>query len=97
MLRPNFEKWEQDSREMLRLATEAEHPRTRERCLALYMIGTGQHNATQWAQEIGRNSMTVQNWVNDYNEQGMAGVTYKHSGGPPPLFAQKWSNNSLKR
>ena len=89
MLRPNFEKWDQSAREMLRLATEADHPRTRERCLALYMIGTGQCNATQWSQEIGRNSMTVQNWVNEYNEQGMAGISYQHSGGAAPLFAQK--------
>lgn len=89
MLRPNFEKWDQDAREMLRLATEADHPRTRERCLALYMIGTGQSNATQWAQEIGRNSMTVQNWVNEYNEQGMAGISYQPSGGVAPLFVQK--------
>lgn len=92
MLRPNFEKWDQDSRGMLRLATGADHPRTRERCLALYMIGTGQSNATQWAKEIGRNSLTVQNWVKEYNDQGMAGVTYKHSGGPAPLFVQKWVN-----
>lgn len=92
MLRPNFEKWDQDSREMLQLSTGADHPRTRERCLALYMIGTGQSNASQWAKEIGRNSMTVQNWVKAYNEQGMAGITYKHRGGPAPLFARKWVN-----
>ena len=92
MLRPNFEKWGQSAREMLRLATEAEHARTRERCLALYMIGTGQSNATQWAQEVGRQSMTVQSWVKQYNDQGLAGIIYKHSGGPAPLFAQKLVN-----
>ena len=92
MLRPNFKRWGQSAREILRLATEAEHSRTRERCLALYMIGTGQSNATRWAQEIGRQSMTVQSWIKQYNDQGLAGTIYKHSGGPAPLIAQKLVN-----
>ena len=45
MLRPDFTKWDQNAEEMLRWSTEAEHPRTRERCLALYMIGTEQTSA----------------------------------------------------
>lgn len=92
MLRPNFEKWCQSAEEMLRLSTEAEHPRTRERCLALYMIGTKQTNATQWSQKIGRQDITVQGWVHRYNEQGISGIIYKHTGGPVPLFVQKSMN-----
>jgi hypothetical protein len=97
MLRPDFEKWGQSAEEMLRLATEAEHPRTRERCLALYMIGTKQTNATRWAKEIDRQNMTVQGWVRRYNEQGMTGIIYEHTGGPVPFFPRRSANNSLKR
>jgi hypothetical protein len=89
MLRPDFAKWDQNAEEMLRLSIEAEHARTRERCLALYMIGSGQTNATQWSQTIGRQNVTVQGWIHHYNEQGMAGIIYVHTGGPAPLFAQQ--------
>lgn len=92
MLRPDFAKWDQSAEEMLRLSTEAEHPRTRERCLALYMIGTQQSNATQWARAIKRQDMTVQRWVRAYNAAGMEGIRYRHTGGHPPLFAQKTRN-----
>lgn len=97
MLRPDFEKWGQSAEEMLRLSTEAAHPRTRERCLALYMIGTQQTNATRWSQEIGRQDITVQQWVRRYNESGMAGITYAHTGGPVPFFLKTSANESQKR
>ena len=97
MLRPNFNKWGQSAEEMLRLSTEADHSRTRERCLALYMIGTEQTNATRWAREIGRQNMTVQGWVHRYNEQGMAGIIYEHTGGPTPFLPKKSVNKSQKR
>lgn len=96
MLRPDFGKWGQSVEEMLRLSTEAEHARTRERCLALYMIGAHQANATQWAQRIKRQSMTVQRWVRRYNAGGMAAIEYEHTGGPTPLFAQRSASTSQK-
>lgn len=89
MIRPDFEKWQQSAAEMLRLTTEAEHERTRERCLALYMVGTKRTNATRWAEETGRQDVTVQNWVHAYNGQGMEGIIYEHTGGPHPFLAQK--------
>lgn len=89
MLRPDFEKWGQSAEEMLRLSTEAEHARTRERCLALYMIGTRQSNATQWSGKIGRQNVTVQRWIYGYNARGIEALIYAHTGGPVPLFAQQ--------
>ena len=89
MLRPDFAKWNQSAEEMRRLSIEAEHPRTRERCLALYMIGTKQRNATQWSQDIGRDHMTVHRWIHRYNEQGMAGITYRHTGGATPFLSRE--------
>jgi len=97
MIRPNFGKWNQASETVRRLSIEAEHQRSRERFQALYMIGSNQSNATQWATEIGRNPRTVMGWVHTYNEQGPEALYYKPSGGRSPLFAQKRSSASSRR
>jgi hypothetical protein len=89
MVRPDFAKWNQTAQDLLRLATEAEHARSRERYLALYMIGTEQSNATQWAQTIGRNDETVLGWVHQYNAQGPEGVAYRPSGGRTPFLPRQ--------
>jgi transposase len=89
MIRPDFAKWGQCPTEIRRLSIEAEHARSRERYQALYQIGSGQINATQWAKEIGRNQRTVLGWVHQYNETGPSGIKYQHSGGRHPLFAPK--------
>ncbi len=86
MIRPDFDKWGQSLTEIRQLGIEAEHARSRERYQALYMIGSGQSNATQWAKEIGRNQRTVLEWVHRYNEVGPSGLEYRHSGGRRPLF-----------
>lgn len=38
MIRPNFEKWQQNAAEIREKSIEAEHKRTRERFQAMYMI-----------------------------------------------------------
>ena len=81
MIRPDFEKWNQTADEAREMSLEAGHKRTRERWQALYMIGTGQTNASRWAQLINRCVQTVLAWVHSYNEQGPSGVTYQRSGG----------------
>lgn len=92
MVRPDFAKWDQTIETIRRLGLEAEHKRTRERFMALYMISTEQSNATRWAQETGRNPRTVMDWVHLYNYQGPTVLTFQHSGGRTPLFAQKKSS-----
>jgi transposase len=94
MIRPDFGKWDQDSEAVRRLSIEAEHARSRERFLALYMIGSGQRNATEWAKETGRGPRTVMEWVHKYNAEGPSALYYQHSGGRRPLFAQQKSNGS---
>ena len=94
MIRPDFDKWNQDNETMRRLGIEADHKRSRERFLALYMISTGQMNATQWAEETGRNPRTVMEWVHTYNAKGPAALCYQRSGGRTPLFVQKKSSRS---
>jgi len=97
VLRPDFAKWNQSAEEMRRLGVEAEHKRSRERFQALYQIGTGQSNATEWAQTTNRNERTVMNWVHVYNTQGPAAVQYRHSGGRPPFLAKRSGLRSWPR
>lgn len=81
MVRPDFEKWNQTAEDIRRLSITADHARSRERFQALYLIGTGQKNASQWATESKRQKQTVLKWVHRYNELGLASIEYHHSGG----------------
>ena len=94
MIRPDFTKWSQTPADILELSTHAAHARDRERYLALYMIGTGQTNATRWALEIGRQDDTVLSWVHRDNATGPEGVRWRHNGGRRPLFAKQPANRS---
>lgn len=81
MVRPDFQKWAQSIEEIRRLSVEAEHQRSRERFQALYIIGSSQNNASQWAEKIKRRPQTVLDWVHRYNRYGPTGIDYQHSGG----------------
>ena len=81
MVRPDFEKWNQSAEDIRQLSIEAEHQRSRERFQALYMIGSDQKNASQWAKQINRQKQTVLGWVHDYNENGPDSLCYEHTGG----------------
>ena len=50
------------------------------------MIASKQMNATEWAAEIGRQNVTVMNWVHKYNAEGPVALVYRRSGGRDPLF-----------
>lgn len=93
MVRPDFVKWGQDAETIRHLALTAA-PRTRERFLALYMIGTGRVNASQWAREIGRQPYMVLGRVHRYNTEGPASLYYRRTGGRRPLFVQKRRSKS---
>lgn len=84
MIQPDFQKWNQTAEDIRRLSIEAEHARSRERFQALYMIGAGQSNASQWAKKIGRCKQTVLSWLHQYNDLGPIGVAYEHTGGRQP-------------
>lgn len=88
MLRPDFDKWGQTAEDIRQLSIQAAHPRSRERFQALYMIGTGQTNATRWAKQIGRDDQTVMGWIHDYNAEGPDALLYRHTGGHPPFLAR---------
>jgi transposase len=88
MVRPDFEKWHQSAEEIRRLSIEADHPRSRERFQALYMIGTAQKNASQWAKQINRQKQTVLEWVHRYNDDGPDSLCYHHTGGRPTKLSE---------
>ena len=97
MVRPDFEKWHQTAEDIRRLSIEAEHPRSRERFQALYMIGTRQKKASQWAKEIKRQKQTVLGWVHDYNEDGPDSIPYQHTGGRQAKLNEVEKKRSSKR
>jgi len=88
MIRPDFEKWQQSAEDIRRLSIEAEHPRSRERFQALYMIGTAQKKASQWAKQIKRQKQTVLEWVHRYNNTGPDSLRYQQTGGRPAKLSE---------
>ena len=86
MLKVNCTLWGQ-SKELLREeALKAEHPRTRERLMALYEISEGK-NATQVGKETKRNAQTIRQWVHRYNQGGLGVLKYQRTGGREPILS----------
>jgi hypothetical protein len=96
MVRLEMQKWGQSLDDLRRLALQADHPRTRERFLALSLIADGTHNATTWAAQFGRQDDTVLKWVHDYNAKGPDALTYRRTGGPAPLLRPTNPGNSSR-
>ena len=94
MIRPDVQKWGQTTDDLRRAATEATHPRTRERFLALFVLATGQSNATSWAERIGRCDESVLAWVHAYNDRGPEAMTYRRTGGRAPFLRPRSSRGS---
>lgn len=84
MLTVHLEQWQQTPETLREMALQAQHPRTRERLLALYEIAQGE-SATQVAYRSERNPQTVMEWVHRYNAHGPEALTYQRSGGHLPL------------
>jgi transposase len=97
MLHVDCARWDQTPEDLRRLATDAPHPRTRERFLALYEI-TQASCATRVASQTHRHSQTVMEWVHTYNQRGPAALSYHRTGGRPP-FARtsqpNWMSSSV--
>jgi transposase len=95
MIAVEMAKWQQTLEDLRRAALHAAHPRSRERFQALYLIASGQFNATTCAAHIGRQDETVLNWVHRYNRHGPQALTYRRSGGRSPLLLSNRLNRSL--
>ena len=96
MIRVEMQKWGQSLGDLRRLALQAEHPRTRERFLALSLIADGTPNATSWADHFGRQDETVLKWLHTYNTQGPEALTYRRTGGPTPFLRPTRPGNSSR-
>ncbi len=88
MLKVNYQQWNQSVEGLRKTSLTAEHPRTRERFMALYEICLGK-SATQVGRETQRNPQTIMEWVHRYNQDGPDTLTYRHTGGHPPLYPAK--------
>ena len=80
MLKVKFELWTQSPEKLREDGLKAEHPRTRERLMALYEVSRGQ-SATQVAFETKRNPQTVMGWVHKYNQDGPHALKYSNRQG----------------
>ena len=88
MLHVNYQEWGQTSQDLRNLGLNADHPRTRERFLALYDIAMGK-NTIQVGKETGRHHQSIMAWVHKYNEYGAESLFYQRTGGRRPLFVKK--------
>jgi transposase len=86
MVRVDLARWGQSVEDLRAASLAAPHPRTRERFQALYLIASGQFNATTCAAHIGRQDETVLRWIHLYNERGPDALAYRHTGGRAPLL-----------
>jgi hypothetical protein len=95
VLRVDVSRWDQTAADLRDLALHSDHPRSRERFLALHEVAQG-GCATEIATRSGRPPQTVMGWVHPYNEHGPAALLYRRSGGRPP-FARGSRRLSAKR
>ena len=86
MIKVETARWGQTVEDLRQASLNQTHPRSRERFQALYLIASGQFNASACAAHIGRQDETVLRWVHLYNRRGPDALTYRHSGGRSPLL-----------
>jgi hypothetical protein len=94
MLKPDLAKWNQTLNDLFELAVRANHPRTRERFLALYHLAMDGGGATAYASRTQRDRITVMVWVRKYNALGAQALHYQRTGGNLPLFRKTASAKS---
>jgi transposase len=88
MLKVDCQRWSQSLQILREEALRANHPRTRERLMALYEIGQGS-SASEIGRKTGRNPQTVMKWVHLYNEKGLEALGYQRTGGRPFFYPKK--------
>lgn len=94
MVRVDVAKWGQTLEDLRTASLSAPHPRTRERFQVLYLIASGQFNATTCAAHVGRQDETVLAWVHLYNRNGPDALTFRKTGGRAPLLPRTRPNRS---
>jgi len=96
MVRVDLARWGQTVDDLRAASLAAPHRRTRERFVALWLIASGQFNATTCAAHVGRSDETVLAWVHLYNAKGPDALTYRKTGGSAPLLPTSKPNGSSR-
>lgn len=86
MLKVRCELWNQNGEILRQEAVKAQHPRTRERLMALYEISEGK-SATSVVKKSSTNPQTIMSWVHKYNQEDLTSLKYQRSGGRTPFLA----------
>src|SRR5215210_8140661 len=94
MVRVDMTRWGQTAEDLRQASLPAPRRRTRERFLALYLIASGQFNATTCAAHVGRQDETVLAWLHLYNSNGPGALVYRKTGGRAPLLPTTRPNRS---
>src|SRR4051794_36485904 len=96
MIRVEVVKWGQTPEDLRLASVPATPPGSGGRFQALYLIASGQFNATACAAHIGRQDETVLGWIHRYNESGPDALTYHRTGGRAPFLTRPGLNRSLR-
>jgi transposase len=77
------EHWQLDANKVREQVYRAPTPRERERLHALWLLARG-WSAAQVGEALGRDAHTIADWVEDFRQQGPAGLAFEQTGGCPP-------------
>jgi hypothetical protein len=84
-----LERWHLDMKTVRQNVYRAATPRERERWHALWLSAQG-WSAFDIATALERDPHTIGDWLENFRQQGPAGITFAQTGGsPPPL---DWKN-----
>lgn len=75
--------WQMDVGAVRECMYRAPTPRERERWHAMWLLARG-WTAVQVAEALERDAHTIGNWLEAFQQQGPAGLTFEQTGGPPP-------------
>lgn len=89
MLKIEHDRWEQSLSDLLERAIHEDHPRVRERYLALYLMARGE-DVQDIAPDIGKHRIAVAQWCHLYNEQGPDALHPEWPGTHPDLTPEEF-------
>jgi transposase len=76
-------RWELDMKAVRERMYRSPTPRERERWHALWLLARG-WSISEVADALGRDAHTIGDWIEDFRQQGPAGLSFEQSGGSPP-------------
>lgn len=84
MLRVEVGKWRQTREDVAARVVNAADKHTRQRWLVI-MAALNNRGATQAAKQVGVRPKFAMKWIRVYNAKGPEALTWRHTGGIPPL------------